>query len=120
METMTTRLIHVGTSGWSYDHWEDVPYPAGLPAAKRLAYYVANFDTVELNASFYRWPRPASFASWHRQLPPGFLMSAGPGGSRPAGMNSGTGARCSWFRQTRATARDRPSVKVFPKRAATR
>lgn len=68
--------VHIGTSGWSYDHWENVLYPAGLPAAQRLARYVEAFDTVELNASFYRWPRPATFAGWHRRLPPGFLLSA--------------------------------------------
>jgi uncharacterized protein YecE (DUF72 family) len=33
------------------------------------------FATVELNASFYRWPRDASFASWRRRLPDGFALS---------------------------------------------
>ncbi len=33
------------------------------------------FGTVELNASFYRWPRTATFASWRRRLPPGFQLS---------------------------------------------
>lgn len=67
--------IRVGTSGWSYDHWEHVLYPPGLPPADRLARYAAEFDTVELNASFYRWPRDATFASWNRRLPEGFTMS---------------------------------------------
>jgi uncharacterized protein YecE (DUF72 family) len=66
---------HVGTSGWSYDHWEPVLYPPGLRVADRLARYVAAFETVELNASFYRWPREATFASWRRRLPPGFQLS---------------------------------------------
>lgn len=48
---------HVGTSGWSYDHWEHVLYPSGTASRNRLGYYVQQFDTVELNASFYRWPR---------------------------------------------------------------
>lgn len=72
---MTTPSIHIGTSGWSYAHWENVLYPAGLPAARRLDWYVGNFDTVELNASFYRWPRDTTFAGWQRRLPPGFRMS---------------------------------------------
>ena len=37
-------------------------YPPGLPARDRLAHYAARFSTVELNASFYRWPRDISFA----------------------------------------------------------
>jgi len=48
--------IHIGTSGWSYDHWDGVLYPHGLLPARRLEYYVARFQTTELNASFYRWP----------------------------------------------------------------
>lgn len=65
----------VGTSGWSYDHWTNVLYPEGLPAVRRLERYVQEFATVELNASFYRWPPPRTFASWRRRLPPGFQMS---------------------------------------------
>jgi len=65
----------IGTSGWSYDHWDDVLYPAGTPPRHRLAYYVAEFRTVELNASFYRWPKSATFASWRRRLPEGFRLT---------------------------------------------
>ena len=67
--------IRVGTSGWSYDHWTDVLYPPKMPVAKRLARYAEEFDTVELNASFYRWPRDATFTGWRERLPPGFTMS---------------------------------------------
>lgn len=67
--------VRIGTSGWSYNHWAGVLYPPGLPAARRLARYAEVFDTVELNASFYRWPRDATFEGWRDQLPPGFTMS---------------------------------------------
>lgn len=65
----------MGTSGWSYDHWEGVLYPPGLPVGRRRDAYVAEFDTVELNASFYRWPGATSFHTWGTRLPPGFLMA---------------------------------------------
>jgi uncharacterized protein YecE (DUF72 family) len=77
--------VHVGTSGWSYDHWDGVLYPPGTPPRDRLAYYVARFDTVELNASFYRWPRTATFAGWRRRLPPGFRLSV----KAPRGLTHG-------------------------------
>jgi len=67
--------VRIGTSGWSYDHWEHVLYPPGMPPRDRLATYVQSFDTVELNASFYRWPRDTAFASWRRRLPPGFQLT---------------------------------------------
>ena len=69
------RTVRIGTSGWSYDHWDGVLYPPGLPVRKRLARYVEVFDTVELNASFYRWPRDATFEGWRTRLPQGFTMS---------------------------------------------
>lgn len=68
-------MIRIGTSGWSYDHWKDVLYPAGLPAARRLDRYIEEFDTVELNASFYRWPRDDAFRGWRQRLPEGFTMA---------------------------------------------
>jgi uncharacterized protein YecE (DUF72 family) len=67
--------VRIGTSGWSYQHWTDVLYAPGLAPAKRLARYVEVFDTVELNASFYRWPKDSTFAAWRDQLPAGFTMS---------------------------------------------
>lgn len=67
--------VRIGTSGWSYNHWTDVLYPPGLPAARRLHRYTEVFDTVELNASFYRWPKDSTFAGWRAQLPDGFTMS---------------------------------------------
>jgi uncharacterized protein YecE (DUF72 family) len=66
---------HIGTSGWSYDHWENVLYPPGTPAGRRLELYTGVFSTVELNASFYRWPKNSTFAGWNRRLPEGFRMS---------------------------------------------
>ncbi|NMR21643.1 DUF72 domain-containing protein [Cellulomonas fimi] len=67
--------VHVGTSGWSYGHWHDALYPHGSPPVDRLGHYVQQFGTVELNASFYRWPRAATFARWRERLPPGFQLS---------------------------------------------
>ena len=67
--------VRIGTSGWSYNHWAGVLYEQGIPAARRLTRYAAEFDTVELNGSFYRWPRDEGFARWRDQLPPGFTMA---------------------------------------------
>jgi uncharacterized protein YecE (DUF72 family) len=67
--------VHVGTSGWSYAHWDGVLYPPATPARDRLDHYVRRFHTVELNASFYRWPRTATFTGWRRRLPGGFRLS---------------------------------------------
>jgi uncharacterized protein YecE (DUF72 family) len=68
-------VVRIGTSGWSYDHWTGALYPEGTAPHDRLAIYAREFDTVELNASFYRWPTDSGFASWNRRLPQGFELS---------------------------------------------
>lgn len=67
--------IYIGTSGWSYDHWENVLYPEKLPSPKRLDYYLQRYQTVELNSSYYHWPRDTTFSNWERRLPDKFLMT---------------------------------------------
>ena len=67
--------IHVGTSGWSYQHWEGVLYPHGLEPRARLGLYMNRFGTVEVNSTFYRWPRAAAFARWNRVSPEGFVWT---------------------------------------------
>ncbi|HEY8993231.1 MAG TPA: DUF72 domain-containing protein [Lacunisphaera sp.] len=68
--------IHIGCSGWFYSHWRGIFYPPLEPTTKLwFAYYANVFQTVELNAPFYRWPKPATVRRWKREAPPGFLYS---------------------------------------------
>ncbi|MBE3076513.1 MAG: DUF72 domain-containing protein [Actinobacteria bacterium] len=72
---MTVGRIRVGTSGWSYDHWAGVFYPDRLPAARRLEFYASRFDTVEIDATFYRLPSEHAVASWRDAVPDGFVFA---------------------------------------------
>ena len=65
----------IGTSGWSYDSWRDVLYERGLPSGRWLERYAREFDTVELNGSFYRWPGPDRFRTWRDRLPDPFSFT---------------------------------------------
>ena len=68
--------IRIGCSGWSYESWRDgVFYPPRLAAGKRLRHYATHFDTVELNASFYRLPARTAAAGWAEQTPDGFQFA---------------------------------------------
>jgi len=67
--------IFIGTSGWTYDHWQGIFYPDDLVKTKWLDYYCQHFDTVELNASFYYLPKPQTFVSWRKKTPDNFLFS---------------------------------------------
>ena len=67
--------IRIGCSGWVYDHWRGRVYPEGLPQRRWLERYAELFDTVEVNATFYRLARPATVAAWVEGTPPGFLFA---------------------------------------------
>lgn len=75
MTTYPTTRCHIGTSGWVYPHWRGVLYPPGLPQSRWYARYAEEFDTVEINYSFYRLPSEAAFDHWREQAPQGFLYA---------------------------------------------
>ena len=74
-QKISEMALHIGTSGWSYDHWHGVLYPPGIRPQERLAYYVGRYETVEVNSTYYHWPVHATFAGWFRRIPDNFLMT---------------------------------------------
>jgi len=64
--------ILIGTSGFSYEDWRGFFYPAELPKKEMLAYYAEHFPAVEVNASYYSMPHPATFVQMARKVPAGF------------------------------------------------
>jgi uncharacterized protein YecE (DUF72 family) len=65
----------VGTSGWIYRHWKGVYYPEKLPQKDWFGHYAADFDTVEINNTFYRLPEEKTFEHWRQVAPPGFVFT---------------------------------------------
>lgn len=61
--------VYVGTSGWAYSSWKETYYPKGLPQRAWFDQIIADFHTVEVNASFYRLPQPGVFAGWRTRTP---------------------------------------------------
>ena len=72
---MSSGKIYIGTSGWIYKGWANSFYPEGCPAKRHLEFYVTQFPTVEINASFYRLPEEAAFIAWRKSAPNGFLYT---------------------------------------------
>jgi uncharacterized protein YecE (DUF72 family) len=58
-----------------YPDWRGRVYPESLPERSWLEAYAQRFPTVELNASFYRMPRAATFENWRARVPPGFVFA---------------------------------------------
>jgi uncharacterized protein YecE (DUF72 family) len=69
------KPVRIGCSGWNYGHWRERVYPKGLPPRRWLEHYATLFDTVEVNATFYRLPTRSAVANWVEQTPPGFLFT---------------------------------------------
>lgn len=70
---MKHEKIHIGTSGWSYKHWRGTFYPQELKVKDHFSYYLKNFNTVEINATFYRLPAAATFLNWKKMVPSDFI-----------------------------------------------
>jgi uncharacterized protein YecE (DUF72 family) len=69
-------VIRIGCSGWNYAHWRNgVFYPPRCPSRLWLDYYARFFDTVEVNATFYRLPTVKAVQGWVDQSPDGFCFA---------------------------------------------
>lgn len=64
--------IHVGCAGWSIPAGDRNAFGEGESA---LARYATRFTCTEINSSFYRPHRPATYARWAAAVPAGFLFS---------------------------------------------
>jgi uncharacterized protein YecE (DUF72 family) len=69
------KAVHVGCSGWVYRDWRGVLYPESLPQRRWLERYAEEFETVELNNTFYRLPTRTAAAKWAEETPRRFRFS---------------------------------------------
>lgn len=69
------KHIHIGTSGWHYEHWEGPFYPGHISSDKYLEYYSKFFHTVEINSSFYKLPDKETILEWRETVPEKFIFS---------------------------------------------
>lgn len=67
--------VFVGTSGWQYASWKGNFYPADVAKSRWLEEYATHFTTVEVNNAFYRLPEQATFESWAKRTPAGFVVA---------------------------------------------
>jgi len=59
-----SNKFFIGTSGWQYKSWRGDFYPRELPVKSWLAYCAENFNSIEVNSSFYHLPKPEVLRSW--------------------------------------------------------
>jgi uncharacterized protein YecE (DUF72 family) len=69
------RPVRIGCSGWQYDSWRHGAfYPERCPQRNWLSYYARQFETVEVNSTFYRLARPTAVARWVAETPDDFTF----------------------------------------------
>jgi uncharacterized protein YecE (DUF72 family) len=64
----------IGTSGWNYASWRDDFY-RGIPRKNWLGFCAERFNSLEVNASFYRLQNRETFRRWRDATPPGFRFA---------------------------------------------
>lgn len=72
---MDRENLHIGTSGWHYQHWRRRFYPDELKTAEWLRYYSEIFNCVEVNTSFYRLLQPSVIKDWVCETPANFQFA---------------------------------------------
>lgn len=67
--------IRLGTSAFTAAGWEGSFYPTAMKATDRLKYYSGQFQTVEIDSTFYGTPTAATVKGWYEKTPPDFVFA---------------------------------------------
>ncbi|MGD8558461.1 MAG: DUF72 domain-containing protein [Gammaproteobacteria bacterium] len=70
---MTARC-YIGTSGWNYIHWKSRFYK-NTPKSQWLAFCAEQFNSIEVNGTFYRLQKPETFQRWYDETPSAFRFA---------------------------------------------
>jgi uncharacterized protein YecE (DUF72 family) len=73
---MKQTKINIGCSSYYNKQWQGLFYPEDMPTGKWFEYYCTQFNTYELNSTFYKSPTVKSLQTWYKKTPDGFLFSA--------------------------------------------
>lgn len=65
----------IGCSGYHYSEWRGLFYPQDIPKTRWFEFYCEHFSTIELNTTFYRFPRVEFLKTWYHRSPENFSFS---------------------------------------------
>lgn len=69
-------MLKLGTSSWSHESWRGTVYSAEAAPGDFLREYAARFETVEIDATWYRIPSESMVKRWARETPDRFVFAA--------------------------------------------
>ncbi|RPJ60102.1 MAG: DUF72 domain-containing protein [Dehalococcoidia bacterium] len=67
-------MFYCGTSGFSYDDWAGIYYPSHLPRKNWFSFYAQEFNSIELNFTYYKLPDVSTLKSLAAKTGGGFLF----------------------------------------------
>jgi uncharacterized protein YecE (DUF72 family) len=65
----------IGCSGFHYKDWRGTFYPETLAQSKWFDYYCDQFNSLELNVTFYRFPQLSFLQNWYNKSPEQFSFA---------------------------------------------
>ncbi|HET9492748.1 MAG TPA: DUF72 domain-containing protein [Chloroflexia bacterium] len=68
-------MIHIGTSGYSYQDWKGPVYPENIKDNEMLAFYAQHFNTTEINYTYYRMPAARTLQAMASKVPDDFIFT---------------------------------------------
>ncbi len=67
--------FYIGCSGYFYWNWKGKFYPSELKPSQWFDYYSKIFNTVEINSTFYNFPKEKNLKNWYKKSPDNFVFS---------------------------------------------
>jgi uncharacterized protein YecE (DUF72 family) len=75
MSDKLNPLLRLGTSSFTAEGWEKTFYPKGTQALDYLSYYATQFDTLEVDGTYYRIPAASTVNGRYAKTPENFLFA---------------------------------------------
>ncbi|MCP4439470.1 MAG: DUF72 domain-containing protein [Aureispira sp.] len=72
---LNTPKFSFGCTGWSMKEWVGSYYPAQSKTKDFLYHYSRQFNTIELNTTHYRIPKPSTIKQWYEQSSANFKFA---------------------------------------------
>ena len=72
---MIKASIRVGIGGWTYEPWRGTFFPEGLAHKRELEFASHAMTAIEVNGTYYSRQKPATFATWAKTAPDGFVFA---------------------------------------------
>jgi uncharacterized protein YecE (DUF72 family) len=90
--------IRIGVGGWTFEPWRGTFFPEGLAQKRELEFMASRLTSIEINGTFYRTQKPATFAKWRDETPDGFVFALkGPRYATNRGVLAEAGDSIGWF-----------------------